>query len=45
MAAFSLSGLVNIIMVMTGAMTVYRIVILFNVTTMLLEFLHWLFSW
>lgn len=45
MAAFTLVGLVNIILIMAGVITPFRIVMIFNVSVLTNELLHWIFCW
>ena len=45
MTAFTLVGVVNIIMIMEGYMTPFRLVMVFNVSMVFNELLHWIFCW
>ena len=45
MTAFTFIGAVNIIVIMSGAITPFRIVMIFNVSVVFNELLHWIFCW
>lgn len=45
MVAFAVIAVVNTIMSLSGCLTPFSLVLMFDVSTMILELLHWIFCW
>jgi len=45
MTLFTLTGVVNIIIIVTGNLTYISLILVFLPSVMFLELIHWVFSW